>query len=88
MVVPVVVAVMVLMPVVVNENVVLALPPLAVTTLLASPVAEKVTGQRLELLGAIDDPLAALAPVTRKVIDVDVLALAAEALMLRAVPGG
>ena len=88
MVVPEVEAVMVLMPVVVNEKVVLAAPPLAVTDLLATPVAEKVTGQRLEVLGATVEPLAAFAPDTRKVTDVPVFALEAEFEIVSAVPGG
>jgi len=79
---------MVLMPVVVHENVVLATPPLAVTVLIVAPVAEKVTGQRFAVLGAIVPPSAALAPVTRKVIEVLVLALEAEPLITSAVPGG
>ena len=78
----------VLMPVVVNANVVLAVPELAVTLLLVRPVAENVTVHLFELLGAIDEPLAALAPRAVKVMDVPVLAEAAEAAMLRAVPGG
>ena len=81
-------AVMVLMPVVVNANVVLAVPELAVTLLLPRPVAEKVTVHLFDVLGAIDDPLAALAPRAVKVIDVPVFADAAEPAMVRAVPGG
>jgi hypothetical protein len=86
--VPEVEAVMVLMPVVVHEKVVLATPALAVTTLLVAPVAENVTGQRFDEDGAMVPPSAAFAPVTRKVIEVLVLALEAELEIVRAVPGG
>ena len=88
MLVPEVDAVTVFEPVVVNEKVVLARPELAVTVLLARPVAEKVTGHLLADDGATTPPSAALAPVTEKVIDTVVRAEAAEAVMFSAVPGG